>query len=275
MTSSVRRGSGAFYRVGARGLHSVRALASSPAGPSGTYTLICFPGAGGNAAQFQSWSDELRGTDPPEVLAYQPAGRSGRIDEPAADSWLALISDISRNLVALQDQVSQPCIFLGASLGASWAFEAARAAISHRIDVAGVIAMSASSPSERAAVEARLPGHDDILRTMPELREADPRSLPALLEIHREAVSADLRLLETYTAPPGRVHFPICVIAGVDDETVKISDAERWATMTTAECTLLLADGDHFLFKRIHHQGVKEAVAKAIEIVRRGSFKSD
>ncbi len=83
-----------------------------------TLRLICFPYAGGSAANYQPWSIKL--PDFVELVIVQPPGRASRLLEPAISTMPEMVDAL---LPFKKELTSCPYILLGHSLGSRVAFQ--------------------------------------------------------------------------------------------------------------------------------------------------------
>src|SRR5262249_19691556 len=89
--------------------------------PSARVRLFCFPYAGGNAATYRPWVEELDSAV--ELVAIDPPGRAARIHEPPLDRLERLPDALVPHL---EPYLDRPAAFFGHCLGGLTLFEAAR-----------------------------------------------------------------------------------------------------------------------------------------------------
>jgi pyochelin biosynthetic protein PchC len=207
--------------------------------PGAELRLVCFPHAGGSATGFRGWTDSL----PPwiELICVQYPGRQDRIGEPYAADIPVLVAEIVAEL-----PTGRPLALFGHSLGATVAFEVARALekggrtrpvqlFLSAPAAAGALALDISTDERLLAEVRRLGGTGVALLEHPELRQM---VLPTIR--HDLAILAAHEITE---GPP--LDCPITVLVGESDHTCQVPDGRRWAPRTTGEFDLRVFPGGH------------------------------
>lgn len=213
----------------------------------GDVTLVCFPHAGGSAAQFHSWQ-QIVGPSM-HVVTVQLPGRGGRFREAPIESLTAAADAITLTLCAR----SMPHFALfGHSLGGLLAYEVARRCVlrykrrPEHLFVAGATPPPCVCNAERISHLA----NDDLLSAVIRMN-----GLPAGLssaerctvELMLPTLRADLALEETYTyEPDDQFDVPITSLAGSSDPVVPPKAMQRWRSLTHGRCRSVVFDGDHF-----------------------------
>lgn len=214
--------------------------------PRASMRLFCFPYAGGRAATFRTWPDEL----PAEIEFYaiELPSRGRRIKEPPITRMEPLVRAIAG---AIEPLLDKPFCFFGHSMGALVSFELARLLRRERrpqplhLFVAG-----ATAPQSKDAHPVRFdlpePEFIDVLRRL----NGTPREVlenDELLQFMLPTLRADFELLELYEyadEPP--FVFPITAFGGLQDKEVSREDLEGWRVQTAANFILRNFPGDHF-----------------------------
>jgi medium-chain acyl-[acyl-carrier-protein] hydrolase len=208
--------------------------------------LFCFPYAGGRAAVFRTWPDEL----PPEIEFYaiELPSRGKRIKEPPITRIEPMVRAIAGALESLLDK---PFCFFGHSMGALTSFELVRllrregrAQPSH-LFVSGAVAPQIPDPFP-CRFDLPQPEFVDMLRrlngTPLEVLENEE-----LLQLMLPTLRADFELLQFYEyvdEPP--LSCPITAFGGLQDKEVSRQDLDAWRVQTTATFILRNFPGDHF-----------------------------
>lgn len=209
-------------------------------------TLVCFPHAGGGAAQFHTWQ-QIVGPSL-HVLTAQLPGRGGRFREAPAESLAAAADAISSALCAR----SMPRFALfGHSLGGLLAYEVARRCVRRsmrrpeHLFIAGATPPPCVRDSERIS---HLPDADLLRAVMrmnglpADLSSAERQTVELMLPTLR----ADLALEETYEyVPDDQFDVPITSLAGSSDAVVPPQTMLRWGSVTRGTCRSVTFDGDH------------------------------
>jgi len=189
-------------------------------------------------------------------------GRGARLDEPPFVSMSALMTQLSH---VLQPLMGVPFAFLGHSVGACMAFEAARQLRSADDRPAVHLFVSgrgspSCAPADPAA--ARLRSDHDLLAVLARFG-GTPTAIvqrPELMAVLLPALRADLALAEGYAVDPGdRIACPITAFGGADD--VSSGSLQSWSAFTRGAFRSSIFPGGHFYF-------APEAQALANEIIR-------
>lgn len=211
--------------------------------------LFCFPYAGGGAAVYRAWPDELPSSI--DVCAVALPGRGGRLAEEPFRDLHALVGALSD---ALLPRLDRPFAFFGHSMGALVAFELARLLRRQRrptpshLFVSGRAAPQlrrAGSRIHRLPREAFLEGLRLLNGTPPEVLGNDE-----LLEVVLPALHADFTACAEYVyAPDTPLECPISAFGGEEDPEVAEEDISAWRDQTARAFTMRVFSGDHFFLR--------------------------
>jgi len=208
--------------------------------------LFCMPYAGGTAATFREWSACLPGDI--EVIALQYPGRASRLHEPPLTQLRLFIKAICDAVAPLADR---PFAFFGHSMGATLAYEVARALRDQGARQPEFLFLSGQSAPHLPRVRPKLHAlrDDQLVLALRALNGTQDELLcqPELLEIFLPALRADLEAVETWEHVAGApLNMPLHIFGGSDDPEVPVERLRGWAEHSTAPCRLLVLPGDHF-----------------------------
>jgi surfactin synthase thioesterase subunit len=226
-------------------------------GSAGGATVV-FPHAGGAAAAYRPLATSMaaRGVD---AYVVQYPQRADRLTHPAAETVEALAAGLFE--VGDWDRVG-PVRLFGHCMGAVVAFEFARIAEHHGVDVRELWVSASQAPATVAA-SPRLPTADrEVLADMVDLGGTDPRLLADedFVELLVRAVRADYEAFNRYScASDVRISADIHTLGGSHDHRVDRDMLQRWETHTEKGFTLLMFDGGHFYIND-HINAVAELV---------------
>jgi surfactin synthase thioesterase subunit len=228
-------------------------IAHAQLNPRARLRLFCFPYAGGNAALYRRWHQEL----PPdvEVLPVELPGRGSRFRDPPFNHLGPLVEALVPALSSLMDM---PCAFFGHSMGALISFELAR-----ELRRRGLPQPTQLFVSARRA--PHVPDDDPPIHDLPEpefveeLRTLNgtPEEVlqhPELMNLMIPLLRADFAINETYAfASDMPLDSPIHVFGGLEDEEVNREQLGAWEEHTTAGFKLRMFPGDHFFISGAAH----------------------
>lgn len=215
--------------------------------PGAAVRLYCFPHAGGAASAYHRLARRL--PEWIEVRAVQYPGRQDRYDDPLPASLEALAEEAVR---ALGTPFDRPTAFLGHSMGALVAFEAARR-LRPRFPspLAALFVSACKAPAERLPRGLRF-DEDEVRAYLRGLGGEGARALEADEELWRLAfpvVSGDLRLVEGYRYAAGApLTCPLVAIGGEDDASVPPGDLALWKDYAVGGTEVHTVAGGHFYF---------------------------
>lgn len=232
---------------------------------AGAPRLVCLPHAGSGPAALRPLVRALPAGV--HVVGVRLPGRESRVHEPAITSMGALLPPL---LAALREEAEPgaPFVLLGDCSGALVAFELARAI--RRESVPGlralvVVAHPAPDALAGGGPAAPLDPIDPLDRT----RSLGGPGLEVLRDgqmaaIARRTLRADYALIDAYVYEDGPpLDVPIVAVHGRDDRSMPVELMAGWSRHTSAEFTLRVTAGEHFLVTT-HPEGVALVAAAAV-----------
>ncbi|MEU2182108.1 thioesterase II family protein [Streptomyces thermolilacinus] len=216
--------------------------------PDAAVRLYCFPHGGGAASAFHRLAHRL--PEWIELRAVQYPGRQDRYGDPMPASVEALAEELVRGLSTPFDR---PTAFLGHSMGAVVAFEAARRLRPRFPSPLTALFVSAcKAPAERLPRGVRF-DEDEVRAYLRELGGEGARALEAdeeLWQLAYPVVSGDLRLIERYRYTAGApLTCPLVAIGGENDPSVPTGDLALWKDYTDGGAEIRTVEGGHFYFE--------------------------
>jgi epothilone polyketide synthase C len=235
--------------------------------PAPRVRLFCFPFAGGGSAVYRNWPQSL---DPAiEVIAIEPPGRLGRINEPPVGDMDEFVDKLVPELHGLLDR---PFAFFGHCLGGLTMYETARRLI-HTTELRPLhLFASGARPPDRIDDEgsfeerlmqdlwnlvqfridlpafaqpddvfAEIIRHFNIPATEQMLQDPDLR------QIMLPVIRAEFRLANNYEyleEPPWEI--PITCFAARSDPYVSRNHALGWGRFTNSRLQVHIREGAHF-----------------------------
>jgi len=218
--------------------------------PAARLRLFCFPYAGGSAAIFRTWPNNL-----PAMIEVRPVelpGRGARLKEPPFTHFPSLVQATAEALVTVLDQ---PFAFFGHSMGALIGFELIRYFRKNQIKTPVHLFVSGHTAphilSKHRPIH-NLPENEFIeelrqLNGTPEAVLQNQELMQLLIPILR----ADFAINETYRCQnDAPLACPMTVFGGCQDRDVTQDTLEAWREHTTGAFSLHLFEGDHFFLQR-------------------------
>jgi medium-chain acyl-[acyl-carrier-protein] hydrolase len=209
------------------------------------FRLFCFPYAGGGAAAFRTWENDL--PEDVEVYAVRYPGRESRIADPACRRMPGLLDGL---VPAIAPWLDRPFAFYGHSMGALVAFELARwlrragGPQPSRLLLAAFRAPHLPNPHIKIY---HLP--DEVLKVVLRTDGTPQRILDSdeLMSAMLPTLRADFELCDTYEyLPVASLDCPMTVFGGTEDERVSLTDLDGWAMHTSSSCEFVHIPGGHF-----------------------------
>lgn len=211
--------------------------------------LICLPYAGGGASLYRQWPAALPGVD---VVGVQLPGREERILEPAITSIAELVSAVAD---VVSDSLDRPYALFGHSMGARIAFELTRELRRRGEPTPALLFVSACKAPHIPRVPtppiSTLPDRlfarllQGMNGTPPEILD-DPEFMRTVLPTLR----ADFAVVDTYEyLDEPALGTPIRAFGGTQDGEVREDDLLAWQSHTTADFTVRMLRGGHFVVR--------------------------
>jgi medium-chain acyl-[acyl-carrier-protein] hydrolase len=207
--------------------------------------LFCFPYAGGSAAVFRGWSEQLGSSV--EVWSIEYPGRGTRRSEKPFNQLSPLVDAL---LPELRMELTAPFAFFGHSMGSLVALEILERLAMEDGPEAMCFFPSACRPPW---CEARRPPTFDL--PDPEFIDevlalgGTPQDLlvdKSLMELFLPFLRADFRAAQTYSHEMKvKLRCPILVYGGLDDPEVSREDLCRWQDVCETS-SVRMFPGDHF-----------------------------
>jgi medium-chain acyl-[acyl-carrier-protein] hydrolase len=210
--------------------------------------VFCFPFAGGSAAVFAAWADELNSAGI-DVWSAQPRGRGMRLNEPLHQSVKEMAGDYIQVIRAHQ---GLPFAFYGHSLGGLLAFELALQLEAEGLVPPTHLFIGASAPPALGLLHPRIAHLPDegFMSAIRERYSGIPDAVlrePELMALFLPGLRADFAAHETFDRSHlKQVHCPITVFAGSHDPMIEPTQMQEWERHTAAEFDLRIVPGDHF-----------------------------
>ncbi|MFD1658307.1 thioesterase II family protein [Streptomyces caeni] len=220
--------------------------------PGPATRLFCFPYAGGGASAYRRWQ---RGLDAHEagvrVMPVQLPGREGRINEPRFTDLDALIDDMDAQL---DDELGEPHIFYGHSMGALIAYSLARrrqqrgAALPRALVLSAYRAPHLPAPpiADPDAADEELVAALVELGGIPQALLDHPEFLSVLLPVARDDLRLCIGSVAAHTEP---LQVPLHLFAGSGDRLVTVPEMLSWRRHAGRGCEVRTMSGGHFFVK--------------------------
>ncbi len=229
--------------------------------PQARLRLICFAYAGGSAAVFRTWPNDL--PDDIEMWAIRLPGRESQLAVPPFTQIPALINALAEHVAPHLDQ---PFAFFGHSLGAILAFEFIR-----KLRQTGRPQPRHLFVSAHNAPQVRRP--NSPLHHLPDAQfitavqngyNGIPQAVlnePELMRMLLPALRADFQMVETYTyQPQPPLTCPISAFYGQADPETTIPHIDAWRIQTTAQFKVRDYPGGHFFLQPCQSEIVQAIV---------------
>ncbi len=225
--------------------------------------ILCLPHAGGTAAAFRAWAEQLSGVA--KVVALEPPGGGARRSEAPATSMAELVAAQRERAIAAARGAPRYAL-LGHSLGALVARELADELVAAGLPPALLVACGRNGPCLPHAIDAiaDLP-EPEFLDAVVAFGGVPPAVLaePDLVAHFATTLRRDVAIAETWRRPPGgpRLRCPIQVLIGSEDPLATPDGAATWAAETTARCTTSTHAGGHFF---LHEPGFARTILRPL-----------
>jgi len=207
-------------------------------------TLV-FPHAGGAAIAYRALATALAAGGADAFVMQYPQ-RGDRLAHPAPTT----VGELATELFDAGDWARVgPLRLFGHCMGAVVAFEFARVAERHGVEVGQLWVSASEAPSAVAASPSLPTAKAEIIAEMVDLGGTDPQLLADddFVELLLMAVRADYTAFNRYACDADvRVAADIHTLGGESDHRISADMLRGWETHTTGAFTLSLFDGGHF-----------------------------
>ena len=214
--------------------------------------LFCFPHAGGGAAAFNAWAEQLS-----RSVAVVP------MRTPRRNSMAELVAALCESI---QPYLDEPFAFFGHSMGAVVAFELARLLRRRNLPAPRMlVASGARAPQfRRGHLPPPEPSEAEFVETLRRLQGTPPEVLdnPNLMQLILPALREDAAIYRHYIyteEPP--LDCPIRAYGGAEDPNVTCAHLEAWAEQTTGTFAARVFPGGHF-YLQTYRQDFLAALAQ-------------
>ncbi len=220
--------------------------------PRARLRFFCLPYAGGGAAAFRTWSNDLPAEI--EVCPIQLPGRENRFQEPRFTALLPLVQELG---AVMRPYLDMPCAFFGHSMGALIAFELGR----YLREQLGSLPLHLFVSAHGAP---QLPNPTTAIYDLPDAEFIERlRSLngtPGEVLAHAELMQILLPLLRADFSIVGTYMYsselplacPITAFGGLQDESVTQDELTAWREQTSGSFALHMFTGEHFFLQSSH-----------------------
>lgn len=207
-------------------------------------TIWCFPFAGGSYYSYKTLFKDIEQSF--EIRFLELPGRGNRINEPLLYRYDEVLDDIFSQI---KDQIQEPFILFGHSMGAQLAFDTTNLLSSRfglkplRLIVSGRGAPAAIKMKRRSDLP-----RPEFTTALQNLGGIPPEILndPEFFGFFEPILRADFQAIENYQyAEEQPLDIPILALIGDDEETT-IDEARAWKEVTTASFELKIFGGGHF-----------------------------
>jgi acyl transferase domain-containing protein/surfactin synthase thioesterase subunit/acyl carrier protein len=242
-------------------------VATSP-NPAATVRLFCFPFAGGGSAVYRTWHGRIGQSI--EVIAVEPPGRLGRIDQKPVSDIQVFATEAAR---AMRPLLDKPYAVFGHCLGGLTMYETVRELQREDQRPPMHAFVSGSRPPDLTGLEGPferllqdrllrnrrydpfLPIHEqpeDVFAEVIRLFRIDSTEQmlknPELRALVLPVVRAEFEMAFAYRHRRETPwNFPITCFNGADDLYVTRADILSWGRFTTASFQVHIRQGEHFL----------------------------
>jgi medium-chain acyl-[acyl-carrier-protein] hydrolase len=233
-------------------------------GPDEGLKLFCFHSAGSGASFYFDWADKISSVK--EIIAIQLPGREGRY----SDGLITCLEQLTERLWAnLKNELDQPYIFFGHSMGARIAYEIAKiASLSETGGPECLIVSGAAAPHIASNTNDHLLPDDQLLIKLMDYGGTDTTLFESkeLMDLILPILRADLKLCElAQTDQSSELTCPIIAYGGREDE-IDISDIDAWRMRTTNQFILKMFEGGHF-FVKSNQNKVLDDLAEVVNLI--------
>lgn len=215
-----------------------------PGSESSTATLV-FPHAGGAALAYRGFGTALAAAGSDAYVMQYPQ-RGDRLSHPAAPT----VAELAKDLFDAADWGTVgPIRLFGHCMGAVVAFEFARIAERHGVEIEALWVSASEAPSAVAAAPALPMAESEILAEMVDLGGTDEALLADedFVELLLMAVRADYAAFNRYACDADvTIAADIYAVGGDRDHRISEDMLRRWESHTRGAFTCTMFDGGHF-----------------------------
>lgn len=207
--------------------------------------LFCLPYAGGSAAAYRLWQNEL--ADGVEVVSLHLPGRGHRMRETPLRTIEEIVDTAYEEFAPYCDT---PTALFGHSMGAIIAYELAQRLSSEGHPPVHVFLSARAKERREDQPVLHKMSDAEFLEQVDRRYNGVPAALrndPDMLELVLPALRADIEAFETYqarTQPP--LDCPLTIYGGDRDPNVSREELETWRGESSAYCRVRMFSGDHF-----------------------------
>jgi surfactin synthase thioesterase subunit len=220
-------------------------------------TLWCFPFAG---ASYYSYRPIFKSIEQSFTVKYlELPGRGNRMNQPLLYNYQEVLNDI---FFQVKEEIQEPFIFFGHSMGAQLAFDTAHLLLSqYNLKPLKLIVSGRGAPSVvkmKKRYDLPNPEFKNALQNLGGI----PREIlndPEFFSFFEPILRADFKAIENYKyekKPP--LDIPILTLIGDKEETT-IAEASAWNEETTGKFNLKIFKGGHFFILE-HTQQIIELI---------------
>ncbi|MEH2439517.1 thioesterase II family protein [Nostoc sp.] len=236
--------------------------------PQANLRLFCFPYAGGNAAIFRTWPNNLPSNV--EVCAVEYPGRGRQIQSAPLTRLEPLVEAIAPVLMPYLDK---PFAFFGYSMGGLVSFELTRLLRSYYSLSPFHLFISARRAPQIQPTKPPLHilSDADLLNELRSLNGTPKAVLenPELMQIFLPVLRADFAVIETYIYTQKQpLECPITVFGGLEDQEVSHEALQAWREQTIAAFSLHQFNSGHF-FIHSHQELLFKLISQELQMCKR------
>jgi medium-chain acyl-[acyl-carrier-protein] hydrolase len=215
--------------------------------PQAIFRLFCFPSAGGGAASYRTWSNQLPSLV--EVRAIRLPGRETRLGEAPYSNLPQLVETLAK---VIEPHLDMPFAFFGHSMGSMVSFEVARYLRRQGLPIPAHLFVSAWPAPQLRKVRSPITDLPDsaFISAIQQRYGGIPTVIlqePDLLKLFLPSIRADMTMLEQYAyadEPP--LPCSISAYGGTKDVTASESELAAWQEQTSAQFASQMFVGEHF-----------------------------
>lgn len=215
--------------------------------PNARLKMFCFPYAGGSAAIYRGWQEELPSTI--DVCPVQLPGRESRLLEQPFTHIDPMVKEL---VEALKPHMDRPFVFFGHSMGALIAFELTRELRRQKLGLEPVHLFVSGKSAPHRKIDRdpvhQLP-HDQFIQRLRKLNGTPEAVLQneELMELLLPILRADFAVNETYQyQEESPFPIPIHCYGGTGDVDIPEANHDAWRDHTTEAFKLKMFEGNHF-----------------------------